>query len=363
MGAQSRRYWAIRTDKENIPLLLGELRAGRLRQGWGHDASQNLWLVQAQISQAGKWWERLTEEQKEVLGHLKMLSASEGGVQRGDWVLLPNLPEYGPFFLVAEVTGDYYFDTLSLSENTDVNGLGQDYGHVLPVSLITEHGISRYAEIVDAGIRSTLKTPMRMWNVDGYRDAIERLIAQYKAGGEFSAATSGTARLQTAWEIALSHAAQLLQERLGSELDARFQAAEWEEPVVLVLKNLYPGADVRWVAGPQERGADVIIQLPNHFGGVPWLIVVQVKNYIGEIGPAALEQLRIAHRSYSTEGQILSLVIMTTADQMSAGLSEGTHVLEAELNIPVKVVLRKEMMKTLSNGLMTRMSDGKHMIE
>jgi len=333
------------------------------RQGWGHDASQSLWSVQAEISKSGKWWERLTEEQKEVLGHLKMLSTSEGGIQCGDWILLPNLPEYGPFFLVAEVTGDYYFDVLPLSEKTDVNDLGQDYGHVLPVRLITERGISRYADIVDAGIRSTLKTPMRMWNVDGYRDAIETLIKGYKTGGDFSAAASGTARLQTAWEIALSHAAQLLQERLGSELNARFQAAEWEEPIVLILKNLYPGADVRWVAGPQEHGADIIIQLPNHFGGLPWLIVVQVKNYMGEIGSATLEQLKTAHRYYSTEGRILSLVIMTTADQMSVDLSKGCHQLEAELNIPVKVVLRKEMMKTLSNGLMTKMSNGKDVID
>jgi len=54
---------------------------------------------------------------------------------------------------------------------------------------------------------------------------------------------------------------------------------------------------------------------------------------------------------------------MTTADQMSADLFEGCHRLEAELNIPVKVVLRKEMMKTLSDGLMTKMSGGKQVIE
>jgi len=241
MSTQPRRYWAIRTDKENIPLLLSEVRAGRLRQGWGYNPGQDLRLVRAEISQGGKWWERLTEQQKEVLGHLKMLCTSEGGVQCGDWILLPNLPEYGPFFLVAEVTGDYYFDMLSLVGDADVNDLRQDYGHVLPVRLVTEHGINRYAEIVDAGIRNTLKTPMRMWNVDAYRDAIELLITQYNTGGEFSTATSGTTRLQSAWEIALSHAAKLLQERLGSELDIRFQAAEWEEPITLVLKNLTPG--------------------------------------------------------------------------------------------------------------------------
>lgn len=261
------------------------------------------------------------------------------------------------------MTGEYYFDMLSLSGDTDVNGLGKDYGHVLPVRLITKDGINRYAEIVDAGIRSTLKTPMRMWNVDGYSSAIERLITQYNVGGDFSTATSGTARLQTAWEIALAHAANLLQERLGSELAARFQAAEWEEPITLVLRNLYPGADVRWVAGPQEYGADVVVQLMNHFGGLPWLIVVQVKNYSGEIGPAVLEQLKTAHGRYSTEGKILSLVVMTTAEQMSADLSERAHALEMELTTPVKFVLRKEMMRILSNGLMSKMSDGKDMIE
>jgi hypothetical protein len=361
MSTRARRYWAIRTDKTKIPLLLSELRAGRLRQGWGYEPSQDLRLIQAEISHGGKWWDRLTEEQKEVLGHLKMLSASEGGIQIGDWILLPNLPEYGPFFLVAEVTGNYYFDMLPRSSSADE--VRHDYGHVLPVRLITEQGINRYAEIVDAGIRSTLKTPMRMWNVDGYGEVIERLVTQYNTGGEFSAAISGTARLQTAWEIALFHAANLLQERLGSELDARFQAAEWEEPITLVLRNLYPGADVRWVAGPQEYGADVVVQLMNHFGGLPWLIVVQVKNYTGKIGPAVLEQLKTAHGRYSTEGKILSLVVMTTAQQMSADLPERAYELETELTTPVKFVLRQEMMRILSNGLMAKMSDGKDVIE
>jgi hypothetical protein len=54
---------------------------------------------------------------------------------------------------------------------------------------------------------------------------------------------------------------------------------------------------------------------------------------------------------------------MTTAEQMSADLSERAHALEMELTTPVKFVLRKEMMRILSNGLMSKMSDGKDMIE
>ena len=135
----------------------------------------------------------------------------------------------------------------------------------------------------------------------------------------------------------------------------------------MVLRNLYPGADVRWVAGPQEYGADVVVQLMNHFGGLHWLILVQVKNYTGEIGSAVLEQLQTAHGRYSTEGKILSLVVMTTAEQMSADLPERARALEKELTTPVEFVLRKEMMRILSNGLlmtnMTKMSDGKDVIE
>jgi hypothetical protein len=358
MIKRERRYWAIRTDRENKPLLLGELRAGRLRQGWGYDTRQDLRLVQAEIARGGKWWERLTEEQNEVLPHLRMLSTSGDSVQVGDWILLPNLREDGPF-LIAEVAGGYYFEPLMPSEETDINGLRKHYSHVLPVRLITERAINRYADIVDARIRSTLKTPMRMWNLDGYRDEIERLVERYRAGEDFSVAVSGNARLQTAWETALFHAAEQLQAGLGGELDARFQAAEWEEPIVLVLRSLYPGADVRWVAGPQEYGADVIVQLPNHFGGLPWLVIIQVKNYTGEIGLAVLDQLRTAHKRYTTEGKILSLVVMTTAEKTSADLLEGARALEKELTVHVGLILRKRMMEIMSKGLMARMSDAK----
>jgi hypothetical protein len=82
---------------------------------------------------------------------------------------------------------------------------------------------------------------MRMWNLDGYSNLLEKLIAEYKTGTDLSTPKSGEARLARAWEIALTHAADALRARLEPELDARFQAAEWEEPIKTVLENLYPG--------------------------------------------------------------------------------------------------------------------------
>lgn len=354
MNNQERRYWAIRTDRDNKAKLLGELQEGRLRQGWGHDPCQDLRQIQAEIGKGGAWWERLSETQKEVLPHLRMLSSAEDSVKLEDWIVVPNLPDDG-YFLIAEVVDEYYYDPLPLSQEEDINELGKDYGHVLPVRLLTVQSINKYADHVHASIRSTLRTPMRMWNLDGYGDVLMKLIADYSAGVDCSTAKSGEARLATACEKALTQAADVLRERLGEELDTRFQAAEWEEPIKKVLENLYPGADVRWVGGPRECGADVVVQIPNHFGGSPWLILVQVKNYTGEIGVAVLEQLRVAYNHYSKEGQLLSLVAMTTAEKTSADFSEAATALSEELSIPVKVVLRKEMMKILSEGLITKM--------
>ncbi len=54
-----------------------------------------------------------------------MLSTSNDSVKIGDWILVPNLPDDGPF-LIAEVKGDYYFEPLALSNDFDINGLGTD---------------------------------------------------------------------------------------------------------------------------------------------------------------------------------------------------------------------------------------------
>jgi hypothetical protein len=332
--------------------LLAELHEGRLRQGWGYHPSQDLRLIQKEIAAGEKWWERLTETQKEAVPHLRMLSSAADSIVSGDLVLVPNLPEPG-YLIVAEVDGEYTYDPLALSDKQDINHLGADYGHVLPVRLIAENGVNKYSQCVDARIRASLRTPMRMWNLNPYGDQVERLVAQFKEGNaDCFTARSGVERLNAAWELARDHAVDQFRERLGPALDARFQAAEWEEPIKLVLGRLYRGAAIRWVAGAQEHGADVIVQLPNHFGGPPWLIVVQVKNYTQEIRAEVLGQLRRAHDRYSKEGKLLVLAVMTTAEKASADLTKGALALEDELKVPVKVVLRKETLKVLSQGLM-----------
>jgi hypothetical protein len=103
-------------------------------------------------------------------------------------------------------------------------------------------------------------------------------------------------------------------------------------------------------------GADVILEIANHFGGLPWLVIIQVKNYTGELGSSVLKQLKTAYDHYSKEGRVLQLVVMTTADEPSKSYIKGAKSLENELKIPVTAILKKQMMELLSEGLLQRLS-------
>ncbi len=348
-------YWAIRSDRNNQSLILAELREGRLRQGWGYDDNQDLNILQAKSLAKGDWWQQLTNDQKAAWGNIKMLGSRDDSVQIGDVILVPNLPEYG-FFMLVRVTGPYRYEPLQLTQEHDVNDLGQDYGHILPVTIITPNGINKYAVDVDAAIRSTLRTPMRMWNLGGYSEAIERLIAALEQGADTATPTTGEGRLATAWELALSAASEMLNQQLWGHLDSRFRAAEWEEPLKLVLQSLYPKSEVIWTAGRSEQGADLVLKIPDHFGGgLPWIILIQVKNYEAEIGPAVIDQLVTAYESYRNQGKILSLVVMTTAETASDALRTRADSLQNELGLPVEIILRGRLLRLLSNGLMERL--------
>lgn len=349
-------YWAIRTDKHNRDILLQELHEGRLRQGWGYEDSQNLAVINAEIKMGGDWWQRLTTAQQEAYPHFRMLGADPNdSVQIGDVILVPNLPAYG-YFMLARVTGPYRYEPITLDASENYWGLERDYGHILPVELITPDGVNKFADIVDASIRSTLRTPMRMWNLDNYADLIERIIAAHSKGHDVLTATTGEGRLASAWESALAAASRELTDKLGAQLDAKFQAAEWEEPIKLVLQSLYPNSEVIWTAGPSENGADLVLKIPNHFdsGLLPWVVLIQIKNYQATIGPDVLKQLRTAYESYRVQGKILSLVVMTTAEKAASELQTGAENLAKELGISVEIILHKRMLQILSDGLLER---------
>jgi hypothetical protein len=73
-------------------------------------------------------------------------------------------------------------------------------------------------------------------------------------------------------------------------------------------------------------------------------------------------QLRTAHEHYSKQGTVLGLVVTTTAEQMGDDLAAARKALSADLRVPVNMILRKQMLEILANGLMASL-DRKQVIE
>ena len=348
-----RKYWALRTDQDNRNLLWEEALKGRLRQGWGYDERQDLEKLQEK-KQAGQKKKDLSETEQAAWPNLKMLGAREGAMQEGDLVLLPNLPTYGTFAL-AEVTGPYRFNPLALDGDEQVHGLTADYGHILPIELLSEQGIDKSHEAVHAEIRSTLRTPMRMWNADGYADHVDRLVEAIEAGSDLSTPTTTEGRSASVWHSAVSRARKALKEQLAGTLDENFQSAEWEVPLREALERLYPSAQVDRTAGPAEHGADLVVRIPNYLGrgdeGESWLVLVQVKNYDGTIASARLlDQLEEAFDYYGEEGEVLTCVALTTASEVDESLEERKKRLEDRLGVPVEIMLRPALLDLMAES-------------
>lgn len=354
-----RRYWVIRTDRRIKPLLVEELRSGRLRQGWGYCDDQDLRLIKVRIDKGTGGEAGLSASQRDAIRNLKMLTASEGGIRPGDVVLTPNLPEEGHFF-ITEVAGAYRFEMLDLRNTPhDVNGVGSDYGHILPVRLLSPAKVNRYSDRVHADIRTTLRSPGRMWNADWCGEKIEQLITDIRNGVDLSPPATGRARLGAAWEAAVAHATDELRRKLEPGLTSRFRAAEWEEPIKIAVESLYPSCNVRWVGGPQENGADIIVELPNYFAEKPWLILVQIKDYSGEIGPSVVSQLLKALEHYGNDGNVICLVAMTMAERASADFYERANTASREVGVPIEVVCREKMLDLMADGLVARMGSSR----
>ena len=361
MAKMHTRYWAIRTDKRNMALLFSELKRGRLRQGWGYDQSQDLTLIQRQIAKGGSWWKRLSEEQEEALPNLRMLGVGDDSIKIGDKLLLPNLPDF-QCFCIAVVTGGYSFETLTFPPDKPAAAQDEDYGHVLQVQLLTPDGIHKYNVEVHADIRSTMRTPMRMWNLDPYADQIEHLIELVSKGTTLTEPSPGTSRLQNALDKTLNAARDVFRASFARELGSHFRAAEWEEPIAKALEQLYPGAKVVQTGGPSERGADVVLHIPNYFeDDRPWLVVVQVKNYSNEIGPEVLQQIRQAHQTYRNDGRILCCVILTTAERGSRSFQIEKEKLEREFEqegqaSPIVLITKERLIDLMTEAYLSARS-------
>ena len=333
-------YWASRTARGHNDYFWTELQAGRLRQGWGYDPEQNLHLVMT------KSWKERSDVQRETERQRHMLGEGDGW-QDGDVVLVPNLPERGMFAL-ARITGPYRFEK---SDDHD------DFGHIREVELLTPHGVANTSPIVGSALRSTLRTSSRTWRVRG-RDAEFERVLKHANDPEQVQHSTETQRTEAVLGQAMDAAVGALQRSFVEGLNDALGKAEWEKVIALALKSHFPTAEVEKRGGPSERGADVTVELPNPFGGAPWVIVIQVKDYQGEVGPQVVGQLREAIEAYgkrSEDGSIgkhvIAAVLASTNAPPSAALEAEVAKLERETGVPITVAHGEALMELILRGV------------
>jgi len=164
----------MRTDKARPHLIMQELRSGRLRQGWGYQANQDLRIVLT-ASQSGQ---SLDSDQAAARRNLPMLGHDVNAMQRGDIVLLPNLPDPGTFSL-CQLTGSYRFEIYDVDDVCD-------YGHTLPVELLKGcEGIPFANEHVGEGLRRTRRNIGRLWRLNHLREELELILTLAGQGATF----------------------------------------------------------------------------------------------------------------------------------------------------------------------------------
>lgn len=316
------RYWIMRVDHDHEPKFLwNELKAGRLRQGWGYQADQELSAIAAKKAKGG----RLSGAQRDTWrGNRRMLPSEDDSIQERDIILVAHLPEYGRWSLV-QVTGPYKFEIAKTG----------DHGHLLPVKLLSgERGVGFHGRGVVAGLRQTMRTRSRLWNIDDLGPAVAAIVAALKA--------HPTAIVEDDATDGLLKVMNALDEHGWSLLKDHFQGGEFEKPCVRLLEALYADATVEHTGGPKEKGADVICSYLDPLG-IPNRVAVQIKMWTGEAGwTRPLQQLKKAVESYDG---ITAGVLISTAVGGTKEFEAERNRLQEELGIPIHALWKKDVVR------------------
>lgn len=326
------RYWVVRTDKTFTDFIWSELKEGRLRQGWGWRDDQDLRLL-ARLREQGTPFNE--HQQQTWRGNRRLLGSEPDSIQVGDIVITPHLPQHG-LWSIVRVTGEYLYD----GPGEPGSYRGEDYSHVLPVELMTseERPISPYEEGVAAGLRQTMRVLSRMWNIDSLGPDVEALLKVVRSGAAPVAASLNrlpkvlTSAEAAAWE----------------EILRQFHGAEFERPCIMLLEALYGEGNVEHTGGRSERGADAICTYTDPLG-IVHRAAVQIKMWSWDADwTRPLDQIHQAHGAY--EG-ITAGVILSTSERVSDRFEHARVNLETELRIPIRVLLREELVRLFLSNL------------
>ena len=315
-------YWAMRTSRdtpEHREFLRQELFEGRLRQGWGGHPEQDL----RNIEEAWRDGIPLNNNQALASRHYRMGDGPvDDYMNHGDVVLVPNMPHDGLFTLVR-IQGPYDFK---------INQEQGDFGHLRPVEVLTPKGVANEHQLVDAGLRRSLRCRGRLWRISNYSECLEHII---EFDGDLTAGTTAVGRAESIVSDLVSRPIADMAKQLSEALPSELQGSEWEMVVRGALEPLFP-VTVRHTGGPQERGADLEIIISNPFDQErSWIVPVQIKDHEFLEGPGVASTLEDAFRA--REGRdhvVIAVVLLVTDAGPSPELEEEMLQLSETYHVP-----------------------------
>ena len=334
-------YWAMRTSRdtpEHREFLREELFQGRLRQGWGGYLDQDLRCIE----EAWREGKSLTKEQAKASRHWRMGNGpADTYMNVGDVVLVPNMPHDGLFTLVR-IRGPYEFD---------INEEHGDFGHLRPVEVLTPTGVANEHQLVDAGLRRSLRCRGRLWRISDYDECLESII---RFDGDLTIGTTAVGRAESiVSDLVTGSIIDDMATRLSESLRVGLQGSEWETVVRDALEPLFP-VTVLHTGGPQERGADLEIVISNPFSeALDWIIPVQIKDHEFLEGPKVVSKLGEAFRSRLDKGHVVIAVVLLVTDAgPSPELEKEMSKLSYKYKVPFIFRGAKDFMEILARGFL-----------
>ncbi len=286
---KAKNYWGYRIDTQNTKYFNDELEKGRLRQGWGYDASHEL----------------PGTEDKGAKGNLPIYQK----VKKGDILLIPRLPNWYDI-TIAEAEED--FET---GYKFEIDNEKRDYGHIFPVKKIKH--FSRYSKNLYDGLQRTLKNIRRFWQITDCSNNIEEIIST-EDNNAISYEERFSNSLTNAFENSFDN--EKFKDLIIENAKKNFANEAWEYALVEALKIIYPSPhfEVTREGGKKEKnhGTDILIKI---FGlaDKEYGIAIQVKDWWGKIGEWAIDQLNKADDYWEKEKGIKlidKILIVTRAN-------------------------------------------------
>ncbi len=315
-------YWGYRIDTDNAKFFWKELQEGQLRQGWGYDEGQDL---------------RVLSVNRGASRNKRMLN-----VKKGDILLVPRLPTWGEV-AVVQATADW-----REGYNFQISEEYGDYGHIFPAEFLKR--FRRKSSPVSGSISSTLKNPMRFWNIDHLAEDVQKIL--YASDEELNISRNVMDQMSEIIkdEFRVLFDEQKYAENLIEKLNKKFKNEDWEKILEQVFQKRYPSAQVERVGGRKEElhGTDILIKIPSPSddkqyakrNAKQYAIAIQIKDWIGKISiNDVIDQIgKASHWKQQQEFQLIDKIVIFTraGEEANKDVFENKKIESGEINLIFK---------------------------